>query len=732
MHLVHIQQCSIQNGDVYIYVLNGALWDMEQVHCGICEIGLLCNRTMHTLCTFLFHNGASWAIGLMHCWIYEMGLFNTVWYMYFCSLLNSGITTMSRKRTGFPITHFFEKKSKNDSPNPNSDPNHSGENSQTESPDFTVTNDPKIDAPLSPININDTPKPIPKTAAVHVKKVTPEILEEIFPNTDLSKIHHKDICQPDCKFSNEEIKRQTEITKDRKKEKKFNHDWLTKPEAFCTLSGYWWAVFVKGLGTFCVLCRRHNAMNSRNKATTFAETPSVKMKSQAVKEHVQSKAHKQSHETDLIQKGSTFQKHLDDKESCRFRMIQIVMRNIYTAIKEEMANKKMKVLHLLSELNGVKELEFFKHSSCRVQSEMIQAIGDATRQTFLCDAQMAPCFGLLVDDCTDIAVQEQMVCFIQFLRNGEISTKFLFTKNLLKDSPSADATTIKKAIDNGLSAHSLQTERFTSLCSDGASVMVGEVNGLAGQLRREHPALLTFHCVCHRLALATTDGLKDNELSYVNEVHRYLRQLWQLFENSPKKTALFMKTQAEASEIMVSTKGSKILSVKLKKACKTRWLSFESSVSSALRTLYPLLLCLKEMEHDSAAAGGLYKKMYNAKFVGALYMLSEILPILTVLSKTFQKGQLTFSHIKGNISYTIQQLEDMADSEEFLTKARDALQHGHLSDTNLQIAEGTATILKNLKKKYIKSLVTNIHARFDKCQDAFQACRVFSPESVPK
>ena len=41
MNLFQIPQCSIQNRTVYIYILNGALLDMEQVHSGICEIGLL-------------------------------------------------------------------------------------------------------------------------------------------------------------------------------------------------------------------------------------------------------------------------------------------------------------------------------------------------------------------------------------------------------------------------------------------------------------------------------------------------------------------------------------------------------------------------------------------------------------------------------------------------------------------------------------------------------------------
>ena len=46
MHLFHILQCTIQNKNVHISVLNDALWDMEQVHCGICEIGLFFSPVM--------------------------------------------------------------------------------------------------------------------------------------------------------------------------------------------------------------------------------------------------------------------------------------------------------------------------------------------------------------------------------------------------------------------------------------------------------------------------------------------------------------------------------------------------------------------------------------------------------------------------------------------------------------------------------------------------------------
>ena len=41
MHMSHIPQCIIQNRNVHISVLNGALWDIGQVQLGICEASLL-------------------------------------------------------------------------------------------------------------------------------------------------------------------------------------------------------------------------------------------------------------------------------------------------------------------------------------------------------------------------------------------------------------------------------------------------------------------------------------------------------------------------------------------------------------------------------------------------------------------------------------------------------------------------------------------------------------------
>ena len=41
MHLSHIPQCTTPNRNAHISVLNGALWDVGQVHCVICGFGVL-------------------------------------------------------------------------------------------------------------------------------------------------------------------------------------------------------------------------------------------------------------------------------------------------------------------------------------------------------------------------------------------------------------------------------------------------------------------------------------------------------------------------------------------------------------------------------------------------------------------------------------------------------------------------------------------------------------------
>lgn len=71
----------------------------------------------------------------------------------------------------------------------------------------------------------------------------------------------------------------------------------------------------------------------------------------------------------------------------------------------------------------------------------------------------------------------------------------------------------------------------------------------------------------------------------------------------------FIKIQANVNMVQLSTKGKTAVATKLQKVNKPPWLSFQASVKSVKKCIYPILLALKELEPESATAGRVYKKM---------------------------------------------------------------------------------------------------------------------------
>ena len=59
--------------------------------------------------------------------------------------------------------------------------------------------------------------------------------------------------------------------------------------------------------------------------------------------------------------------------------------------------------------------------------------------------------------------------------------------------------------------------------------MTGELSGVAARLKEVNSKVITFHCLCHKLALACTDTTSD--IDYIKNIALWLRQLWKMFEN---------------------------------------------------------------------------------------------------------------------------------------------------------------------------------------------------------
>ena len=60
---------------------------------------------------------------------------------------------------------------------------------------------------------------------------------------------------------------------------------------------------------------------------------------------------------------------------------------------------------------------------------------------------------------------------------------------------------------------------------------------------------------------------------------------------------------------------------KPKKACKTKWLSFNNSVASLYEDLLAVMVTLSSLPESDAMAYGLLKNIKSGKFVSVLYIL---------------------------------------------------------------------------------------------------------------
>ena len=259
--------------------------------------------------------------------------------------------------------------------------------------------------------------------------------------------------------------------------------------------------------------------------------------------------------------------------------------------------------------------------------------------------------------------------------------------------------------------------------------MAGARTGVAARSKEVNPRLTSLHCLCHKLALACTNT--SARIEYIKSVEPWLRQLWKLFKNSPKRTAMYLKVQINLKSLVLSDKSKKVLAKKMKKACHTRWLSFDAATRAIHDDYLAILHTLRELKDNDAIACGLLSKVESSKSIGTIYILKEILPVLSSLSKSFQRGQVNFSHIQPSISYTNHKLTEIGDSMFPITAHKKDLE-GRLSTCEVNLSTAQENQLSSLLEKYVAALTENIQNRFDGNLPIVSAFSIFNPLTLPQ
>lgn len=397
--------------------------------------------------------------------------------------------------------------------------------------------------------------------------------------------------------------------------------------------------------------------------------------------------HKTAINKEHLQRVSPFHKEVQEQETMKNEVLVKVFSSLYWLAKEEIANKKATQLIELLERLGLEEMRHFKHRSRASIREIFLFLGKAVKNRVITDAASSDAFGCLADEVTDISVLQQFVVFVKYVNSsGKPQTDFLHTQHITNGATGEE---LAKCLKNIVQECQMELKKMKSCVTDGAGAMIGRHNGMAAIIKRDVPDLINIHCVCHRLALACADASK--ELSYIKKVEGLLLQVWKFYEYSPKKTAKFAIVQGQLLNLLPKEQLSEAKKhmKKAKKAVASRWLSFDASVGAMIQEFIAHLQTFEFFKEEDATACGLLTQTRCHKFIGALYMLKEVLASLAVLSKTLQQGELSFAGLPPAVSYCLAKVDDVLKRKDVIlaTLSDDLAENGKFGLAGIQITE---------------------------------------------
>ena len=462
---------------------------------------------------------------------------------------------------------------------------------------------------------------------------------------------------------------------------------------------------------FCSLCRCTNTLQPSNESKVWNCEPNVLYRPDTVRNHMYPSVdaartmHGDTIQSELLLTSSYFVRREKEIEDQRDGVLTKVLCSIYWLCKEEVAHGKLNSMLKLLEIIGLTDIKDFTKKSNTVLKELVLTLGDQLMEVIIQEIKKSNVYGLLTDEVTDLSNTLQLVTFIKYYDQnlGDAGTHFVDVSDVFEGSVDTTATaeTIHDCLINLLNSLDLKIQNARAFTSDGASVMTGHQSGVAARLS-EHEncqTMLSVHCMCHRLALACSDT--GDELTYIQEYEKTLLQLWKFFKNSPKRLKIYIKTALSMRDFdTLPAKRKKNIVKRVKKTCRTRWLSLLASVDAIYEEYVGLTHCLRSIQEQDKSSGGamasgLLKKMDSVEFLGLFYTMKFMLPSLTAHSKTFQTGAVNFSRIRPNLEKAKAQLQNTATQQTVLKNLKSDM-NGRLALCELNMSGHQEKVMKHL------------------------------------
>ena len=453
-------------------------------------------------------------------------------------------------------------------------------------------------------------------------------------------------------------------------------------------------------GIICLLCQEHCEKSGKGGSRQHNDVnkPAFPTRRTYISEHLSSDRHLESMQKEQLKRSSVFHEEFLHKEENKLETTASRFQMVYWLLKEEISNRKLKSLQdLVDEVGNNVLLSRFSHTSSYSVSEMIFIIGDYLKSIVLDEIREAGFWSSLVDESTDVSNFQQFITFVRYLKNGKPLTRFLDTRRV--DADGANARNLHRIWNEVVLENQLDMINHVGLSCDGAAVMLGKKNSLAEKIKAVAPSTIVTNCHSHRLALTCSGSIEA--VKEISDFESILLQLWKFFAASPKRYA---KLQSVKKEDRVH--------IKLKRACKTRWLSHEQAVFAAKEELVYIWEALEWFQdnQNDAMAAGLLQKIKSKEFVFILYILHHVLQIMKSLSLLFQHDGFSVHHIESSLQQCLWSLEDISQSSEIVDSLKKDWEKYTPGLTQMNSADEAK--VSSLTSSYCNELRENLHLRF--------------------
>ena len=150
-----------------------------------------------------------------------------------------------------------------------------------------------------------------------------------------------------------------------------------------------------------------------------------------------------------------------------------------------------------------------KYTSQESMYEFVTVLSQCIESDIGAEIQQAEYISLMCDETTDESITKQLIVYAQYVVDGELMVRYLKIQHLRDGT----AETIEQTLLAICRHASIEVCKVVGLGSDGASVMVRRRSGVATRLKAHNSAILSVHCVAHRLALAA--GQSSDSIKYL-------------------------------------------------------------------------------------------------------------------------------------------------------------------------------------------------------------------------